>query len=80
MRSTFILPLVVDFLAVIISGEQGIRTLTATLYSTRPHHRVGSVPSVKNLDFLKSALSEKRNTRQIKGKYVHYTYTIYMTY
>ena len=44
MRSTFILPLVVDFLAVIISGEQGIRTLTAALYSTRPRHRIGSVP------------------------------------
>ena len=44
VRSTFILPLAVDFLAVIISGEQGIRTLTAALYSTRPRHRIGSVP------------------------------------
>ena len=52
-----LLPLVVDFLEVIISGKQRIRTLTAALYSTRPRHHVGSVPSVKNLDFPKSALS-----------------------
>ena len=57
MRLTFILPLVLIFLAVIIRGKQGIRTLSAALYSTRPRHRVGSVPSVKNLDFPKSALS-----------------------
>ena len=81
MRSTFILPLVFFFfLAVIISGKQGIRTLSAALYSTRPRHRVGSVPSVKHLDFPRSALSEKRNTRQIRGKYVRHTYKIYLTY